>query len=568
MGIMDIHPITLWHKLTKSDGGEPAARQEVFAKADRDDSGLMNTSMADLLAVPQQYDIRRLFDLYEEMDEFWLSAKVLDDFASEATQVDPGRRKAFWVTSKNKAAEQIGMDVLKQINWEEICGEIAREVAKHGCDFEELIFSATEGKVLSLRWHNPRQIKPIYDEANVLRCYKREEVAQYKYRRHNQKELTAMQNKSTRGNKKDVAPAWSMVQFKLPGRMRDNLYGDSILWPFRRIYKMLARTEDAVANFRWQRSADRLLWKIDVTGVPWAEHYSYLNTWRKYLHKFVAQGKQQSAVQGYQSQGEMASAWKNWHPHEDLYMPVTANKQSGVEQLAAGSDPGQIFDLTYLRESAANSLGAPKYALGFDADPEPGKKLSHKDASASHSVKRIQRALLFGLHRIIQSDMCAKGIDPRDDAMQFEVRGTPLTYLDEQQRQELFDMRVDIVDRMLQMGNQQNLESVSLKEWTKYVLTEFGEMDESFVDLLTAGMKPPPDPMADPTVAAQPAPAQQQESERIIEAVEKHLREAKSSFASASCVSSDDAGVLYGEAELEGLEFKKPEETPNGSLND
>ena len=174
-----------------------------------------------------------------------------------------------------------------------------------------------------------------------------------------------------------------MIQFRLPGRQRDNVYGDSILWPFRRLYKTLVRTEDAVMNYRWQRSPDRLLWKIDVTGVPWAEHFGYVQMWRQWMHKLIASGQRQSTISSADPFGNprhIESQWKYWAPHLDLYMPVSANKNNDVTTLGGGNDPGRIFDLIYLRENAALSLGSPRYSFNLDADPQPGKKLSHSVA--------------------------------------------------------------------------------------------------------------------------------------------------------------------------------------------
>jgi len=334
-----------------------------------------------------------------------------------------------------------------------------------------------------------------------------------------------------------------MVQFRLPGRLRDNLYGDSILWPFRWIYKMLIRTEDAVMNFRWQRSPDRLLWKIDVTGVPWPEHFSYVQMWRQWLHKVQAQGNN-AATGGdlsYLSGGggrSLESQWKMWAPHQDLFMPVTQNHQNSVEPLAAGSDPGRIFDLQFLRENGANSLGAPKYAVNLDNDPDPSKTLSRKDAAAAFVVKRIQRALLAGFHRIIQINLSLKGIDPHNPTSYFRVHGTPVTFLDEQQRAELYDLRIDQVDRLMNLARNLGVAQAHYRTWAEFVLREFGRFDQSFVKFIVSGIQD------DLAAAAQAAAATgQTEPPLSNEDIEDRLAAVRGNLLN-ELVSSTDPGVL------------------------
>lgn len=556
-----IHPITWLKNLVRGDAPNLVPRMPAF-RGDNPEMVDRYSTVADLLSVPSQWSLRKLFDMYEEMDEHWLASKVLDDFAAEATQTDPGHNRKFWVVSKNPDVQKIGNAVLAKIRWDEICEEVAREMAKIGSDFEEVLFDREKG-VMGLRWHNPRTILPMYDDYNRLLSWRKGDIDAFIYRKHNQREYVSDYQMNNEHRKQ--APAWAMIQFKLPGRKRDNVFGDSILWPYRRIYRMLVRTEDAVVNFRWQRSPDRLVWKIDVTGIPWAEHFSYIQRWRQWLHKIIAQGQTNEAAMAnpYLREGAMESQWKRWAPHQDLYIPISANKNSGVDQINAGSDPGQIYDLQYLRENAANSLGAPKYSLNLDADPDPGKLLSRKDSHAAHAVKKIQRALLVGLHRLIQIDLSWHGIDPHDPTAKFEVHGTPVTFLDEQQRAELYDLRVDLIDRMLNLGQQLRMEGVSYNTYVKFVLREFGEFDEKFIEEMTLGMAPPAD-LPPPAADGGPMPPPQESlSGRARRTIEEAVSRAKAELTAArenvksglkeefrSYVTSEDDGVLADTSEL------------------
>jgi len=93
------------------------------------------------------------------------------------------------------------------------------------------------------------------------------------------------------------------------------------------------------------------------------------------------------------------------------------------------------------------------------------------DIQFSRSCKRIQRAVITGLVRAFQIDLCWRGINPYKPGNEFEIHMVPISFLEEKQRAETAKMRAEAVEALTDAGDRLGLPK---DEWAKYVLQVSG----------------------------------------------------------------------------------------------
>ena len=71
----------------------------------------------------------------------------------------------------------------------------------------------------------------------------------------------------------------------MPTRGRDDLYGDSILYPAMTAWEQLKMVEDSLVVYRMTKAADRIIYYVDVGNATPEEAYDIVNRWRKSIKK-------------------------------------------------------------------------------------------------------------------------------------------------------------------------------------------------------------------------------------------------------------------------------------------
>ncbi len=77
---------------------------------------------------------------------------------------------------------------------------------------------------------------------------------------------------------------------------------------------------------------------------------------------------------------------------------------------------------------------------------------SHQDVQFSRQCKRIKRSVSLGYLRLIQIHLCWNGIDPSVPDNEFTIGSVPVSYLDEIQRAQLYEIKAKVLAIMEDIG--------------------------------------------------------------------------------------------------------------------
>ncbi|MGW8181600.1 MAG: portal protein, partial [bacterium] len=290
------------------------------------------------------------------------------------------------------------------------------------------------------------------------------------------------------GQTKEDEPAlqpWDILHIKIAGNRIDNVYGDSILRPVRRIWKQLKIMEDSVVLYRINRAPDRLVFYLDVgANAGPIEAQRVLNLWRQWFKK----------RQYYDpATGEYRAEYNPMSLDEDMFIATTQGSATKIDKMAGSGGIGDILDLEYFRDRVFAGLRIPKAYMGFEGDINAKATLAQQDIRYSRTIKRIQRAVIVGLTRLCQIHLAMKHEQDYVESAQFKVLMSPVSYLDELQKAELWNLKMDMAQRLAEVGlNVMMLERVA---WLTYILSEFVGLPDKFIKQLVTmpgtGMEAP-----------------------------------------------------------------------------
>lgn len=96
---------------------------------------------------------------------------------------------------------------------------------------------------------------------------------------------------------------------------------------------------------------------------------------------------------------------------------------------------------------------------------------SMQDINFARGVKRLQVALMEGYSLACQIEMCWAGLDPRATSSKFTMHMNPVSMLDEKQRLDLEQTRLDTIEVLQKVGSALGIEG---DEWGAYLLQRSG----------------------------------------------------------------------------------------------
>lgn len=373
------------------------------------------------------------YNFYDQMDEDEVISSVLDAYAEDSTQVNYDTNRTVWCESSNPDIVKIVHDLFDEIVLEEFIYSIVRDLAKYGNTFEGANGGFDQG-VIGLDSKDPRKVT----------------------RREHLGKLLGFQFEGS----KETIPPWAIVHFRLLTRNRRNPYGDSILWNARKIYRKVKWIEDAVILYRLRRAPDRTIWYIDTGAVGPQEQLKLANKWRHAVKKNLAK-----TGDGLRQDIRILAA------DEDIFFPKNKNNDSKIDVLKGSNNVGDIWDLEYFLNKLFGSLRAPKAYFGFEGEIDAKASLVQQDFKYARGCVKLQRATLVGLATLVQIHLAFKRMDPLKEENEFILRMSPVSFLEEQFRQELVNLRVDTVDKLVDMGEKLGFNK---DEWVNHVLKQFG----------------------------------------------------------------------------------------------
>lgn len=426
----------------KADAGEPGRESEEFWEWFAKQTALTRDRL-------ERY---RLFD---EMDTYGLVQAVLDVYAEESTQKDYDRQRSVWIESKNPDMVRAGEQCLRNIRAEDTVTPMARRLAKRGDDFQRLIYQTGKG-VLAWFPVPAGKVHRVEDKFTRLVGFRED-------------------GKKFRGALKyGVSWPWDYVHFRLMPRDEVMMYGNSLLTNLYRAWRMMVLAEDHALMYRLQRAPDRNAVWIDIGDMDDAEGMEYVNAWRKRFrkHEFI-----DPASPAYKKQ------YNPLTPLEDIFFPMRGNSNSRVEPLSGSANADDMSDIQHWRNVFFGSAKVPKAYFGFEGDINAKASLMQQDVRFARTIKVLQKAQLYGLRQTLDIHYTLLQTESNGDKYNlaknpYLVMMAPIAYLDEWERLELLQLRLQIVEAMAGLAGSLQLDP---RTWAAYVLLNYAKLPEDLV---------------------------------------------------------------------------------------
>jgi len=223
-----------------------------------------------------------------------------------------------------------------------------------------------------------------------------------------------------------------------------------------------------------------------VTEIPYADWYllmynaSYKNH-PKYVemknHKVVKvepagyEDVYDIIVEKYHNFALSAGVFVHNSSIDDLYWPVRPGSSSKIDKLPGSANVSDIADVEYFRDKLYSALKIPKAyfsseAAGWDIF---GRGLAQQDVRYSHTVKRLQRAMIAGLRRLVDIELACKGMDPRQEENEYDLMMTVVSNIEDKQFVETILEKLDSAAKLIEIGNTLQLD---MSQWRDYVLRD------------------------------------------------------------------------------------------------
>jgi hypothetical protein len=422
-------------------------------------------------------DRRGLYNMYDLLDELPEVYAVLDAMAEDSTQTDRERQVTVWVDSNSAKVKEISLDLFGRIELEDTIFGMARDTAKYGDDFAELITDKSIG-IDGLKWYDPREVERVESKDGYLLGFLHQNMD--------------LMSGVTYGEVKDKVKwkPWQMIHWrmrkrKLPKVNPNAMYGawSSVLYPARRAAQQLLMLEDMLSIYRLTRTMDRYIFYVDTGTVSAQDDIkTILKEWKRAFKRKVFYDRNQGLLH---SQNDPLSFI------EDIFWPTRPGSESKVEVLEGNPNVADIEDVNHFINKMFGSLGAPKAYFGYEGDVDTRATLSMQDVRFSRKVKPIQRALIVGLSRMLDIELALKGQDPKK--ADYTMRMVAPSILEDLNRLDAIQSFTDIAERMYELGQTMNL---NMDEWRKYCLGNilgFTDLEVKKYTTFPPGEEPPPE---------------------------------------------------------------------------
>jgi len=396
---------------------------------------------------------------YREMDEEEgdLPASILDTYRDDICQLDLQTKKIVWVDSANKDVTDI-LDRLfvAPLGLRSEFKKVVREMIKFGDCFEQLLVEPRKG-VVGWKHVIPDLMNRIEDDWGRLRGFNvgmGESDGEVK----------------KKGDGKELSLPWDYIHFRVSSKGRGALYGTSLLESGRRRWEELRMAEQAALLYRIRMAPDRDIYYVDCGTQSPVQQMQTVMRWRNQM-------KRRRMVDPSMLRYDVEYDPRN--TSDDAFWPVTANKNSRIERLSGGGKMADMEDIRYWLTRFLSVENIPPGYYGLldqGAGLNLNTSLAAQDIRYARVVKSVQEDALTGLMTICFVHLALRGLDPFQPENEFSLLMSPVSFLDEFHRQELYNIRVDITDRLFSLGERARLKE---RPWFKYVLLNFARIPPS-----------------------------------------------------------------------------------------
>lgn len=399
----------------------------------------------------------QLYENFREMDYDAIIARIIDEFSGDACQINPETNRVVSVTSKNGEIKTLVERALARGRWEERAPQITRAMARDG-DVLMHLATARGGGVVATRPYEPWQVARIEDDIGRLIAF-----------------APADDRGEPMKEQSHSVPYWKVAHFRLPPRNLTDIYGAeaSYLWGSRITWRQLQLMLDQVVIQRLLRRPDRLLILMDTTGMSHDDAYMVCKDWERRLHRewHLDPTSQQFTNVGVPLDGA-----------KDVILPRGPNNSTEITNFPATNQNDLLRDLDMKYRDLANGIGFPHGFIRGEGNYNQGQSLSRQSQPFAKRASRLQRAFLHELVRVCMIDLAFHGLDVRKPENSFTLHMAPVAPILELEHHEILQMKLDRVDRWLQLGanNQFNPEV-----WVPWVLRVHGGLPDDLIASLT-----------------------------------------------------------------------------------
>jgi hypothetical protein len=389
------------HPLELSVTGIPAhpLSGDTMVKKDVIKASSLTYSSGGTPALPEfEYDRKRRYQEFENMDEYPEIGAAFDIYADDCTQQNIDGSKWQIVTDSSMIREEVE-NLFDVIELEKFIWDISRNATKYGDCFIELVVDLNNVKmgVQRIKILDPNFIYRMEDEFGSTTGFFQEIPAK--------SDWTSYGTAGSNIQKTQTIPLdkGQIVHFRL--HTSDPMYypyGKSIAALARNIYRNLKIMEDAMLIYRLSRAPERRIFYIDTGSLPASKAEEYI---KRQQNEFK---KQKTYDRG---KSEIAANHVPMAVDEDFFIAVNG-KGSGtkIETLPGAQNLGDVDDVKYFRDKLLASLKVPKdYIVEKDQSPERKANLSQLDVKFARVVSRIQKSIEVGLETVAKRHLLIKG---------------------------------------------------------------------------------------------------------------------------------------------------------------
>ncbi len=349
---------------------------------------------------------------YRVMDDDYVEvSSALDLYADNATKERDEEGSAFEIISEDPKAKNILGEMVDRTKLQEAMWDTAREIAKMGEAFDEVVVAEDELIV---------KTKSLQQETIFLQ---RDDQG-------GEPDKPYIQKHGETGSLIAEFERWQIVHWKNGGSKK--MYGESILKPIRRVYKQLQMMEDGMVIGRLTRSHMRLKFLIDVEGMTPEEAEEHIANVKNSV-------KKKRMVNPYT--GQLETAQNPLSAEEDLFLGVRKDSKADVDAIQGATNLGNIRDVEYFQNKLFAGL-CPKAYLGFEKDVNAKATLTEQDIQFARRVSRIRKGLRAGLMQLGNTQLILLGVMPRKDL--YKVKFAPISMVDEMRKWTMEKLKADV----------------------------------------------------------------------------------------------------------------------------
>lgn len=361
---------------------------------------------------------RKIYDEYDQMDiEDPEISSALDIYADNCIDGDSENDEVITIKTEDDRVKEVLEGVKKRLNLDIELWSIARNIAKYGEDFEELVVDdkLTPYRIKNLKGKYMIRNEDIYgrlkEDAFLQLDEKTEEIiARFK--------------------------KWQVVHFRIKTD-RSSKYGRSILYPIRKVYKQLAMMEDSLVIARLVRAPLRYKYLIDTEGLTPEEALEHIDRVKRKLKKRRTIDPRT---------GKMRLEFNPMSVEEDIFIATKPGSRADVGVLQGQLNLGQLKDIEYFQNKKFTGLKVPKAYLGLERDVNAKATLTEQDVQFARTVRRIQYALQEGLRQIFDFALIMQGIVP--DTVEYQIGLPVISTIDELRGWQIEQIKVRIANML------------------------------------------------------------------------------------------------------------------------